>query len=62
MSLHLSWQVLWQRTPRWFCFRSSLGRFGRRTLDRVRPLLRGLGLLQIFQPQFQLFDLPVEFL
>jgi hypothetical protein len=62
MRLGLPWEVLRQRTTGRFRFSRGLGRFGRRILDPVRRLLSGLCLLQIFEPQFQLFDLLLEFL
>jgi hypothetical protein len=61
MRLGLPWQVFRQRTPRRFRF-SRLGRFCTRTLGRVHRLLGGLRLLQIFQSQLQLFNLPRQFL
>ena len=62
MHLGLPWQVFRQRTAGRFRFDRGWESFGSRTLAGVRSLLGGLCLLQIFQPQFQLFDLPFQFL
>ncbi len=62
MRLGLPWQVFRQRTTGRFCFDRRLGSFASRMLAGVRRLLGRLYLLQIFQPQFQLFDLPLPFL
>ncbi len=62
MRLGLPWQVFRQRTAGRFCFDRGWGSFDSRTLAAGRRLLADLYLLQIFQPQFQLFDLPLQFL
>ena len=62
MGLGLAGQMLRQRTPRRFRLRHRGVRFWRKTGGGGRLRLLRLGLLQIFQPQLQLFDLPLHLL
>jgi hypothetical protein len=61
MRLRLAWQMLRQRTPPRFYFRGRRRSFCR-TPRGTLGWLGGLLELQIFQPQLQLFDLPLELL
>jgi hypothetical protein len=60
MGLRFAWQMLGQWTPPLYIrSRCVGGRFRGGTLD-CRRVLGCFHLLQIFQPQFQLFDLPLQ--